>query len=246
MLGLAVNAALAAGRFLGGRQGVAVVSADGRDIKLSSDKASERIIIDALAPSGIPILSEERGMIGGGAGLCWVVDPLDGSMNYYKGLDDLACVSIALCDDGVPVLGAVNRFARGELFTGVTGGRAELNGVPIKPSNTAVTGQAVLATGFPLNRDYSSVALASFVKQAQRFKKIRMLGAASLMAAFVACGRVDAYMEEGIMLWDVAAAAAIVRAAGGEVELQERADHVCVCRCFSTRGLMEDFDAESV
>lgn len=245
-LELAINAALEAGRYLRERQGIAVESGEGRDIKLSSDKLSEQIIIDALLPSRIPILSEERGLIGKNEGLCWIIDPLDGSMNYYKGLDDLACVSIALCDSGNPVLGVVNRFMRDELFSGMDGGQAALNGISIRPSGVTESAQAVLVTGFPLKRDYTHEALARFVRYVQCFKKIRMLGAAALMAAFVACSRVDAYIEEDIMLWDVAAAVAIVRAAGGVADLQRRTDYRCVCRCFSTRELMEDFDAKGI
>ena len=103
-----------------------------------------------------------------------------------------------------------------------------------------------MATGFPVKRDYSEGSLLSFVKQVRRFKKVRMLGAAALMSVFVACGRLDAYFEEDIMLWDVAAAMAIVKAAGGVVYYQARDDNKCVFRCFSTCELMEDYSAEGL
>jgi len=242
-LELAISASKKAGDYLRERKNITVDSAAGKDIKLSSDRDSESIIIDSLSSSGIPILTEEGGYIGDKSDRFWIIDPLDGTMNYYKGLDDFTCVSIALWENGEPVLGVINRFRSGEIFTGTLGGIAKLNGKPIKPSEVKEVKNAVMATGFPPHRDYSEDGLKDYIKQVQRFKKVRMLATGALQAVFVACGRIDAYFEDEIMLWDIAAAWAIVKAAGGSVYYEPLDDYKSIFRCFSTRELMEDYNA---
>lgn len=245
-LELAKTAAKTAGEFLKKREGIRVDALEGKDIKLSSDKMSEKIIMDILEESGIPVLSEEFGFRGEEGEKCWIVDPLDGTINYFKGLDEFACVSVALWVKDRPVLGAVYRFMKDELFYGAEGEGAFLNGNFIQPSDVKETGQAVMATGFPVKRSYDTESLSRFVKQVQCFKKVRMLGAAAIMGTFVSCGRLDAYFEDEIMLWDVAGAAAIVKAAGGAVSLELLKDNKCLCKCFATQELMEDYYAKSL
>lgn len=245
-LELAMKAAKTAGEFLRKREQIKIDALEGKDIKLSSDKMSEKIIMDILEPSGIPILSEEYGFKGEEGTQCWIVDPLDGTINYFKGLDELACVSIALWKNDKPVLGAVYRFMTDELFYGEEGYGAYCNGEKITPSAIEETGQAVMATGFPVKRAYDTESLTSFVKQVQCFKKVRMLGAAAIMGTFVACGRVDAYFEDEIMIWDVAAAVALVNAAGGAVHLELLEDSKTICKCFANKKLMEDYYAKGL
>ncbi|MCL2226744.1 MAG: hypothetical protein FWB97_03840 [Oscillospiraceae bacterium] len=245
-LNLAIETAKKAGDYLLGRKDISIDSSNGKDIKLSSDRGSESIIIEELSSSEIPILSEESGLIGFPSNSFWIIDPLDGSMNYYKGIDGFSCVSIALWDSGEPVVGVINRFERAEIFTGVVTGNAMLNDEIIKPSSVKFVSQAVMATGFPVKRNYTEDSLSHFVKQVRLFKKVRMLGSAAIMSAFVACGRLDAYFEEDIMLWDIAAAMAIVKSAGGAVDYQAKEDYKCVFRCFATHGLMEDYSAEGL
>ena len=242
-LDLAISASKKAGDYLRERKDIIVEPSDGKDIKLSSDKISESIILESLSSSGIPVLAEEGGYTGGKSDRYWVVDPLDGTMNYYKGLDDFTCVSIALWQEGQPVLGVINRFRSGEIFTGVLGGNAELNGELIKPSGVRAVRDAVMSTGFPPDRDYSEDSLKDYIKQVQRFKKVRMLASGALQAVFVACGRVDAYFEDDIKLWDIAAAMIIVQAAGGVVHYKPLNNYKCIFRCFATRELMEDYNA---
>lgn len=239
---LAEKAALQAGEMLRIQKQALVNSMEGKDIKLAVDKASEAIIIDALKESGLPILSEEQGLYNGTDeclynGKIWIIDPLDGSANYWKNLRELTCVSIAMWENGKPVLGIVNRFVCNELFVGIVGQGAWLNDEPIRSSAVTEVSDAILATGFPLKRSYDSASLEKFVKQIQSFKKVRMLGAAALMGAFVSCGRVDAYMEESIMLWDIAAASAIVLAAGGVMEIQMQEEYKCICKLFANDAL---------
>ena len=239
---LAMEAALRAGEFLEDNYNPEVDSQIGKDIKLSSDKKSEAMIIDILSTTNIPILSEECGMIGTDINSkMWIVDPLDGTANYWKGMKELACVSVALWENGVPVLGVINRFHQKEIYSGIVGEGAWMNGEPIAASKVENVADAVLATGFPVKRDYTSESLNDFICQVQNFKKVRMLGTAAIMGAFVAIGRVDAYREEQIMWWDIAASAAIVKAAGGTVDINMLADNQCICNLFANEALYNHF-----
>ncbi|MEA4855584.1 inositol monophosphatase family protein [Solidesulfovibrio sp.] len=219
-LRLAREAALRAGDLLTRlRAGQLDVDSDaGRDIKLAADRQAEAAILDTLAASPHPILAEESGVSGAATdGPRWIVDPLDGTVNYSRGLD-LCCVSIALWDGERPLCGVVHDFTRRELFCGVVGRGAWRNDAPIQVSAAADPARAILGTGFPVNRDFASPALHRFIDRVRSFKKLRLLGSAALSLAWVACGRLDAYCEEDIMLWDVAAGLALVAAAGGRAE----------------------------
>lgn len=238
---LAMRAAIKAGEFLRDNYQFHVDSQVGKDIKLSSDKKSEEIILNILKETGIPVLSEECGMVGEAGVRGWIVDPLDGTANYWKGMKELACVSIALWEDGKPVLGVINRFQQGEIFSGIVGEGAWLNGEPIHTSKVEKTTDAIISTGFPVKRNYDSESLTRFVHQVQSFKKVRMLGAAAIMGAFVAAGRIDAYTEEQIMFWDIAASSAIVKAAGGVVDIQMLKDYQCICCLFANETLYKEF-----
>lgn len=245
-LELAIQAAKAAGSFLQKREQIYVASMEGKDIKLSSDQLSEKIIMDILEPSGISVLSEEYGFKGQESRYCWIVDPLDGTINYFKGMDELSCVSIALWKDEKPVLGVVYRFMVDELFYGEEGFGSWCNNSKVFPSSITETTNAVMATGFPVKRAYDTGSLQEYIKQVQYFKKVRMLGSAAIMGTYVACGRIDAYFEDEIMVWDVAAAVAIVNAAGGMSSLEMLEDSKCNCKCFATRQLMEDYRAKGL
>jgi myo-inositol-1(or 4)-monophosphatase len=207
---------------------VAVLSAEAKDIKLAADREAEALIVAALeAGSPCPILGEESGEHGAvRRGPCWVVDPLDGTLNYSRGLA-LCCVSLALVEGERPLLGVVYDFNREETFSAIVGEGAWLGDEPMRVSERVSergdASQAILATGFPSHRTFDDAALMGFVRQVQRFKKVRLLGSAALSLAAVACGRVDAYAEDDIMLWDVAAGLALVEAAGGYVSLEPSA-----------------------
>jgi myo-inositol-1(or 4)-monophosphatase len=204
-----------------------VLSAAGRDLKVGADRESERVILEALqTSSSYPVLAEEtgeHGVIDTEAGF-WIVDPLDGTLNFGRGLP-LFSVSIGLWQGGEPILGVVYDVRHDELFCGVVGDGAWCNAEAIVVSEVSAPEKAILATGFPVNRDFNSVPLRRFLDQVQAFKKVRLLGSAALSLAYLACGRVDAYSEEGIMLWDVAAGLALVRAAGGWISVEDSARH---------------------
>lgn len=245
-LDLAVRAAKAAGGILKQRGNISIDSTAGKDLKLSTDKESERVILRMLrAETGYPILSEECGVVEGQDldGYRWIVDPLDGTVNYYKNMPELSCVSVALWKGDTPKLGVIYRYALDELYWGAARAGAYCNGLPLLPSQTGKIRDAVVATGFPTHRDYHSGSLMPFLRAVQQFKKVRMLGAAAIMGAFVAAGKVDVYYEDHIMLWDIAAAAAIVSAAGGVSQIELLNQNMCVCKLFANRTLMEDFNA---
>ena len=222
-LDLAVRAAAAASAFLKDAfaREKAVLAEIGRDIKLQADRDAEARILDILRPSGLPVLAEESGESGAipDDSPVWIVDPLDGTMNFKHGIP-LCCVSLALSVGGRPVLGVIDDFNRGERFSGVPGAGAWLNGAPMRVSTATDPARAILATGFPTKFDIGGPAFGQFMASARRFKKVRMLGSAALMMTYVAAGRVDAYAEDDIMYWDIAAGAALVEAAGGWVQMR--------------------------
>lgn len=220
LLAIACGAAVQAGVFLKDYRasGVEVECECAKDVKLIADKKAEEIFIRfLLEKSAFPVLSEERGIVEGrgqDTDLCWIVDPLDGSVNYWRDIP-ICCTSIGLWRGEIPLLGAIYDFNREELFSGIVGSGAFLNGHPIRTSSTRDIAQAVLCTGFPVGTDFSSYAVQGFVSQIQRYKKVRLIGSAALSLAYVATGRADCYSENDIRWWDVAAGLAIIRAAGG-------------------------------
>ena len=184
---------------------------------------SETLILNILKrDSDFPILSEESGWVNISNSpmekeYLWVVDPLDGSMNFSRGID-MCCVSIALWENANPVLGVIYDFNREELFTGLINHGAWLNDVQIHASKISKESDAVFATGFPVNMDFSQKSLISMTQKFSKYKKIRMIGSAALSLAYVACGRFDIYHEKNIKVWDVAAGLALVVASGGKIK----------------------------
>ena len=187
-----------------------------RDVKVAADLLLHEFLLNELAITGIPVFSEEgdREPESVPTDLRWILDPLDGSVNFSRGVP-FFCVSIGLWNGSEPVLGVVHDPLRAETYSGLVGAGAWLNGDAIAVRTHVNRSEAILCTGFPVATEFSTDALSSYVARVQRFKKVRLLGSAALSLALVASGRVDAYVEEGIALWDVAAGLALVRAAGG-------------------------------
>lgn len=198
-----------------------------KDISLSTDKYLDKEITTFLQ-SNFPylVLSEESGKQSDFRDYddyFWIIDPLDGTLNYSRSIP-ISCISVALWQKQNPILGIIYDFYHDEMFTGVvekteiTGNvGAWLNGKPVTTAPVATKAQGVICTGFPSWRDYGSESLLNFVKKVREWKKVRLIGSAALSLAWVACGRVDAYMEEDIRIWDVAAGLALVKAAGGNI-----------------------------
>lgn len=220
---IAIAASHEAGRILSQRVGVAagVESARGRDIKTAADRDAESAIFDILrAKSDFPILSEEAGgnFSSESTSTCWIVDPLDGTLNLSRGIP-LCCVSIALWRGLAPLVGVVHDFNRNETFSGTVGEGARLNDSRIRVSGVDSASQGVICAGFPVESSFEDDDLRSYLATVRNWKKVRLIGSAALSLAWVACGRVDAYAERGIKLWDVAAGLALVSAAGGTFDI---------------------------
>ena len=195
----------------------------GREWKINADSRLESIIIPILqSGSDYPILSEESGVHKGIGERCWIVDPLDGSVNFSRGLP-MYCISVGLWEKSQPLLGVVLDVHNNQLFTGVVGNGAKCNGYPIqvnKESNLDPS-TAVLCSGFPAGLDHTDRNIGKIISLCGQFGKVRMLGSAAMMLSHVACGRCDSYWECQIGLWDVAAGLAIVVAAGGLFKMNE-------------------------
>ncbi len=218
------SAAKAAGCFLRTSERSIVVENARRDIRLDSDSKSEQIIFTHLG-SDFSILSEEHGWVGGEATCYWVVDGLDGTVNYHHSIP-LTAVSIGLVINREPVLGVVYDFFHNEMFSGCVGHGVTLNGKSVCVSQIDSVESALLLTALATKRVFDESVLESFGRKLGRWKKVRMLGSASLSLAYVASGRADACEIEGIMDWDVAAGVALVRAAGGVVLCNSIDNHV--------------------
>jgi myo-inositol-1(or 4)-monophosphatase len=229
---VATTAARAAGKLM--RQNLTrtkhVNEATQHDIKLELDVRCQKLIERALLKAfpTVPILGEE-GIIGDpSAAARWVVDPIDGTVNFTYGIPH-ACVSIALQvrDDrskhtGDPLLGyrsvvgVVYDPFLDEMWTAVRGEKAKLNGKPIQVSNRARLDEAIVAMGFAKYTKTLALMLPVFNRLVHKVRKVRLLGAAALSMTWTANGRLDAYIENGVRLWDVAAGGLIVECAGGE------------------------------
>lgn len=172
-------------------------------------------IINDLRPAD-PIMAEE----GGGtrhAGRHWIVDPLDGTVNFVHELPHIS-VSVALYSGDIGLVGVVFDPLRDELFAATSDGGATLNGEEIRVSQTHELEKAIVATGFPYDHDVKADDLAVTLRDVlRRVAGIRRMGSAALDLAWVACGRYDAYWEFGIAPWDGAAGHILVREAGGVV-----------------------------
>ncbi len=185
-----------------------------RDLVTEWDLRSEETIRGVLAESGIPVLGEEQG--GATAGRSrWIVDPIDGTVNFTHGLP-LWCVSIALEQDGELTVGVVAAPLLGWWFEAARGGGArDGNGAPLRVSECASLDRALLATGFPydLTKGDNFAEWEHFMRAAA----CRRLGSAALDLCLVACGWFDGYWERNLGAWDIAAGALIVVEAGGSV-----------------------------
>jgi len=239
-LAVAVKAARAAGKVMhdNWHKPKRVKLDDAHDIKLELDVRCQQLIEKILhaAYPEIPLLGEEGDSGDVRAEYRWVVDPIDGTVNYFYGMPH-AAVSIALqkrdkrrvTSDGkrvpnlvtrhmphVTVLGVIYGPFTDELWTTMRGEPTRLNGKIVRVSNRSKLEDAVIAMGFSKNRENMEKSLPHLNRLARRVKKIRVMGSAALELAYVASGRLDAYIERTINLWDVAAGQLLVENAGGE------------------------------
>ncbi|MBX9605470.1 MAG: inositol monophosphatase [Gammaproteobacteria bacterium] len=220
MLNIAVRAARRAGTIIVRGQArlyeVKVSKKGPQDYVTQVDKDAEAAIIDTLrtAYPDHAVLAEESGG-SGESDYEWIIDPLDGTLNFMHGYPQYA-VSIALAVKGRVEQGVVYDPLRDELFTATRGAGAQLNGHRLRVSRTPHLEDALLATGFPVRRKAEvKPFVASFGAVLERCADVRRAGAAALDLAHVACGRLDGYWEFGLKPWDIAAGGLIVQEAGG-------------------------------
>jgi len=185
-----------------------------------ADKASEALIVERLM-AAFPddrLLAEEGSGAGEnvGADRLWIVDPLDGTVNFMHGYP-MFCVSIALRAGDATVVGVVYDPLRDEMFAARRGHGATLNGEPMHVSDTSELLRAMLVTGFAYDVQWRSENLAYMARFTDATQAIRRDGSAALDLAYVAAGRYDGYWERGIVAWDIAAAALMLEESGGIV-----------------------------
>jgi myo-inositol-1(or 4)-monophosphatase len=216
-LEIAKSAALKAGKYLLENQGkeLKILLNQGRDIKLQLDIDTEQLIKDSLiSQSTFSILGEETGLSSDVGEFYWVVDPLDGTSNFLRDIP-ISCVSIALMQDLQPILGVIYDFNHDDLYFGHLESKAFVNQVEIIVSDYSEKSKSTLVTGIPARTNYSDNEFKNMIDDFQQWKKVRMIGSAAMASIYVAAGKADTYKENGIFLWDIAAGAAIVNAAGG-------------------------------
>jgi myo-inositol-1(or 4)-monophosphatase len=188
------------------------------DLVTAADRATERLIVDLLRASrpGDLFLGEESGAHSGdrpATAVRWLVDPIDGTVNFVYGLPQYA-VSIAAEVNGVVSAGVVRHAVTGEEWTAVAGGGAWRDGRRVAGSIIADLGQALVATGFGYDSRRRAHQAGVVARLLPRVRDIRRLGAASLDLCFAAEGRVDAFFEKGLAAWDLAAGGLIAAEAG--------------------------------
>lgn len=199
-----------------------VVEKDRLDYASEVDRLAEAEIIKELrrAQPDYTVLGEESGTLKGNRGpsrYTWVIDPLDGTSNYLRGVPHW-CVSIALCEGPNPLHAVVFDPLRNELFTASKGAGAQLNGRKIRVAERRELSGTIIATGFPPRERSRADAQLDCVKHLLTLgEDIRRGGSAALDLAYVASGRFDGYFEAGIKAWDIAAGVLLVREAGGKI-----------------------------
>lgn len=229
LLAIARDVALRAGELarLRRSEGVEVAASKSSavDIVTEADRETERLIRGALAElrPDDGFFGEESGAETGSSGLTWLVDPIDGTVNFLYGIPHYA-VSIAVVE-GEPdpltwkaLAGCVVNPASGEVFTATAGGGAFLGDAPIRVAESVELSQALVATGFAYDSGMRGRQGRLVAELLPLVRDIRRLGTASLDLSFVACGRLNAYFERTLSPWDHAAGALIAREAGATVK----------------------------
>src|SRR3954470_402086 len=226
-LDAAENAARAAGKLLSDnfqqRQRVNAYAA--HDIKLEIDVQAQELIAKLLLEEfPTHALYGEEGIVGDqSSDHQWIVDPLDGTVNYFYGIPHF-CVSIALRQRGEIIVGVIYDPVRNEMWVAQKGDVPNLNGNPVHVSDRAELAEAVISIGLAKTGETIDKNFPLLQQMIHRVRKCRVLGSAALDMAYVACGRLDAYIEQGISLWDIAAGWLLVENAGGTVDLRPRED----------------------
>jgi len=238
-LDLAIDAARAAGALIRSHFGTPlnVNALEAHDIKLELDVQSQALITGMLLnqfPSHA--IYGEEGIAGNQSSpFHWIIDPIDGTVNFFYGIPHF-CISIALREDTNIILGVIYDPIRDELWQVRKGGPPLLNGKPIAVSRRMSISEAILSVGFSKTKTTIDSGLPLFQDLVYRARKCRLMGSAALDMAYVASGRLDAYIEQSVSLWDIAAGILLVEAAGGTVKIETRPENPDKFSVVATNG----------
>ncbi|WGQ11616.1 inositol monophosphatase family protein [Pedobacter gandavensis] len=181
----------------------------------NAEKQLVRNLVKLIPEAGF--ITEEETMNTTGSVFNWIIDPLDGTTNFIHGLPTYA-ISIALYEDGQPVIGVVYEINRGEMFSTYKGGAAYLNNKEISVSKRTALSETLIGTGFPYYQFDKQEAYMQLLSEMMRScHGLRRIGSAATDLAYVACGRFDGFFEYNLNSWDVAAGAYLVQQAGGNI-----------------------------
>jgi myo-inositol-1(or 4)-monophosphatase len=230
LLAVAEEAAVAAGellreRFEAGVERALRTKSTPTDLVSEADLAAEaaiREVLNARRPEDA-VLGEEGGRQGADDALLWVVDPLDGTLNFLHGLPAW-CVSVAVRDADGPVAGVILDPLRGELFAASRDGEARLGEAVLGGSACTELAQAIVGTGFAYEAQVRAGQGEVVARLLPRIANLRRTGACALDLAWTAAGRLDAFYERAVQEWDVAAGELICARAGLVVERTPAAD----------------------
>ncbi|MCG2661723.1 MAG: inositol monophosphatase [Kiritimatiellae bacterium] len=196
------------------------------DVKLKLDRECQDVAertIRKCFPRAV-ILGEETPVAPAAADVLWIIDPIDGTVNYFHGLP-LWCCSVAVQVRGRTAAGAVYAPMLEECYTAHRERSSTCNGKPLAVSATHRLKDAVILTGLNKQNDLLNHSIALFQRLSRKTQKLRIMGSAALDICQVAAGRADAFFESGFYLWDVAAAGLIVDQAGGHAEIMATGPH---------------------
>lgn len=208
-----------------------------REVKLVADKFLEKHLLDGLAATGIPVLSEEteESHHQSTDSLLWIIDPLDGSYNFSRRLGP-SMICVALWQSGAPVFGVLYDLSAKRLYWGGREIPSHDDNGPIAVSTESLLSRATVCTGFPSRFPaQDTAAIGEYMSHILVFGKVRMIGSAAASLMLVARGAADTYFERQIMIWDVAAGLAVIEGAGGTVSLQMTHFHE-PCAVVATNG----------
>lgn len=204
---------------------VAHTKSNVNDVVTAADMASEALLRTELARlrPGDGVLGEEEGLVPGTSGLTWVLDPIDGTVNYLYGLEQYAVSVAVVAGDPwdvrawTPIAGCVHAPALDRTWAAARGHGATCDGAPVRVSEPAGPTTSLVATGFSYDPAVRAEQGEIVARLLPRVRDVRRMGSAALDLAAVSAGRVDAYFERGVWPWDVAAGALLVTEAGGVV-----------------------------
>ncbi len=225
---VAIRAAKAAGAFLKEHfyDSKKVDEASQNDIKLELDKISQKLITEEIL-ADFPhhaVLGEEGYTGDRNSEYEWIVDPIDGTVNYFYTIPWF-CVSIAMRHRGEVVLGVIYDPMMNECWHVIKGQTPYMNDEPMSCSKRERMAEAVVFVGHGKTDGSKEKGIERFAKIAWQVRKVRNNGSAALALAYIACGRFDAYVESVISIWDIAAGALLVEAAGGKVNLEPKPEN---------------------